>query len=116
MLCVARIQHGAVTIGLAPFEILEVGENNSADVYNTAVIGKSGAPTNGSISIAPNATKKNVKKKFAYYNKEQQRLDEPLPLKDPAGALALDSRMKKLGKNMCNNWYAMLYCDMMVGM
>ncbi|KAL6154424.1 hypothetical protein ACJQWK_01991 [Exserohilum turcicum] len=76
-----------------------------------AAVGKSSTPANGNISIAPNAAKKNIKKKFAYYNKDEQRLDEPLPLKDPAGAHALEARMKKLGKNMCNNWHLGSHCE-----
>lgn len=71
-----------------------------------ATVGKAGAPENGSISIAPTtaATKKNTKKKYAYYNKAGQRLDEPLPPKDPAAAASLEARMKKVGKKMCNHW------------
>lgn len=87
-------------------------ENDNADAYTIAAVGKSSTPANGNISIAPNAAKKNIKKKFAYYNKDEQRLDEPLPLKDPAGAHALEARMKKLGKNMCNNWYVVSCCEL----
>jgi hypothetical protein len=75
---------------------------------DSATVGKIGAPTNGSISIAPSTTtsaiKKNIKKKYAYYNKAEQRLDEPLPPKDPAAAASLEARMKKVGKKMCNHW------------
>lgn len=73
-----------------------------------ATVGKIGAPKNGKILIAPNPTtaiKKNTKKKYAYYNKAEQRLDEPLPPKDPAAAASLEARMKKMGKKMCNHWY-----------
>jgi hypothetical protein len=49
--------------------------------------------------------KNNTKKKYAYYNKAEQRLDEPLPFKDPAAAASLEARMKKVGKKMCNHWY-----------
>ncbi|CAO2648523.1 Nn.00g077900.m01.CDS01 [Neocucurbitaria sp. VM-36] len=68
-------------------------ESNSDSSW--ATIGKSGAPANGSISIAPSNTKTNSKKKYAYYNKAEQRLDEALPPKDPAAAFALETRMKK---------------------
>jgi len=72
-----------------------------------ATVGKTGAPTNGNISIVPatTATTKKGKKKYAYYNKAEQRLDEPLPPKDPAAVASLEARMKKLGKKMCNHWY-----------
>lgn len=69
-----------------------------------AAVGKNGVPLARNFSIAPTA-KKNTKKKYAYYNKAEQRLDEPLPPKDVSAAIALDARMKKLGKNMCNQWY-----------
>lgn len=67
-------------------------------------MGKNGVPATGNISIAPTA-KKNTKKKYSYYNKAEQRIDEPLPPRDPAAIGSLDARMKKLAKNMCNNWY-----------
>ncbi|KAF1828438.1 hypothetical protein BDW02DRAFT_512283 [Decorospora gaudefroyi] len=78
-----------------------------------ATVGKTGAPANGSISIAPTTatTKKNSKKKYAYYNKAEQRLDEPLPSKDPAAAASLEARMKKVGKKMCNHWHLGGYCE-----
>ncbi|RMZ67131.1 c-x8-c-x5-c-x3-h type zinc finger [Pyrenophora seminiperda CCB06] len=78
-----------------------------------ATVGKAGAPTNGSISIAPTttATTKKSKKKYAYYNKAEQRLDEPLPPKDPAAAASLEMRMKKSGKKMCNHWHLGGYCE-----
>lgn len=69
-------------------------------------MGKTDAPSRGSVSIAPN-TKKNTKKKYAYYNKAEQRLDEALPPKDAAAIVSLDARMKKLRKNLCNNWYVL---------
>ena len=69
-----------------------------------AAVGKNGVPAKGSISIAPIA-KKNTKKKYAYYNRDGHRIDEPLPPRDPSAILSLDARMKKLGKNMCNIWY-----------
>lgn len=69
-----------------------------------AAVGKNGVPATGSISIASTA-KKNTKKKYAYYNKKGHRIDEPFPPRDPSAVLSLDARMKKLGKNMCNNWY-----------
>jgi len=42
-----------------------------------ATVGKTGALANGSISIAltTTATTKKGKKKYAYYNKAEQRLD-----------------------------------------
>lgn len=74
-----------------------------------ATVGKTGVPTNGNISIAPPTApaKSNTKKKYAYYNEAGQRLDLPLPPKDPAAAASLDVRMKKGGKKMCNHWYVL---------
>ncbi|KAL1795878.1 hypothetical protein ACET3X_006102 [Alternaria dauci] len=65
-----------------------------------ATVGKFGVPETANISIAPTttATKNNTKKKYAYYNKAGQRLDEPLPPKDPSAAASLEARMKKNGK------------------
>jgi hypothetical protein len=82
----------------------------SADRVYAATIGKTGATANGSISIAPNA-KTNKKKKYAYYNKDEQRLDEPLPPRDPAAAASLDERMKRTGKKMCNHWHLGNHCE-----
>jgi hypothetical protein len=65
-------------------------------------VGKTGPVTNGNISIA--STTKNKKKKYDYYNKEEQRLDEPLPPRDAGAAASLDDRMKRTGKKMCNHW------------
>ncbi|KAF2688800.1 hypothetical protein K458DRAFT_414498 [Lentithecium fluviatile CBS 122367] len=67
-----------------------------------ATVGKAGVSPNENISIAP---KTNPKKKWAYYNKEGQRLDEALPLRDQAAAQAIDQRMKKAGRNLCNHWH-----------
>jgi hypothetical protein len=67
-------------------------------------VGKTGAPPTGNLSIAP-TTKKNTKKKYVYYNEAGHRLDESLPPKDTSAVISLDARMKKLGKNLCNNWY-----------
>lgn len=76
-------------------------------------MGKSGAPENGNISVVPTttATKKNTKKKYAYYNKGGQRLDEPLPPKDPSAVASLEARMKKVGKKMCNHWHLGGHCE-----
>lgn len=70
-------------------------------------------PSNGNISIAPasGTNKTNSKKKYIYYNKSEQRLDEPLPAKDPAGAQALEQRMKRTGKKLCNNWHIGGHCE-----
>lgn len=72
-------------------------------------MGKTGVATNGNISIAP-ATK-NKKKKWAYYNKEEQRLDEPLPPRDSAATASLDERMKRTGKKFCNHWHLGGHCE-----
>ncbi|KAF1917944.1 hypothetical protein BDU57DRAFT_514446 [Ampelomyces quisqualis] len=75
-----------------------------------ATIGKSGATPSGNISIAPIA-KTNKKKKYVYYNKDDQRLDEPLPSRDPAATASLEDRMRRTGKKMCNNWHLGGHCD-----
>ncbi|KAH4895970.1 hypothetical protein HBH74_194040 [Parastagonospora nodorum] len=74
-----------------------------------ATVGKSAGAV-GNISLAP-TTKTNKKKKYAYYNKEEQRLDEPLPPRDPAAAASLEERMKRTGKKMCNHWHLGGHCD-----
>ncbi|KAJ4369862.1 hypothetical protein N0V83_005626 [Neocucurbitaria cava] len=80
--------------------------------YAPPPLSKSGAPANGSISIAPSSnTKTNTKKKYAYYNKAEQRLDEALPPRDPAAAASLEARMKKTGKKMCNHWHLGGHCE-----
>ncbi|KAI4621707.1 hypothetical protein J4E80_004077 [Alternaria sp. BMP 0032] len=96
---------------VTPVSAAAPGESNGDSSW--ATVGKAGAPENGSISIAPTtaATKKNTKKKYAYYNKAGQRLDEPLPPKDPAAAASLEARMKKVGKKMCNHWHLGGYCE-----
>ncbi|KAH8712139.1 hypothetical protein GQ44DRAFT_689294 [Phaeosphaeriaceae sp. PMI808] len=65
---------------------------------------------NGTISIAP-ISKSNKKKRFAYYNKEEQRLDEPLPPREASAAAILDERMKLTGKKMCNHWHLGNNCE-----
>ncbi|KAL1602556.1 hypothetical protein SLS60_005972 [Paraconiothyrium brasiliense] len=73
-----------------------------SDSSYAAVGKKNGVPPKENVSIAPK-TKSN--KKWAYYNKEEQRLDEPLPPKDKAAYEAIEQRMKKSGKNLCNHWH-----------
>lgn len=67
-----------------------------------AQVGKGGALPSQPIPIA---AKPNSKKKYAYYNADGERLDEALPPNDQASKLALDQRMKKYNKNLCNNWH-----------
>ncbi|KAF2128803.1 hypothetical protein P153DRAFT_292341 [Dothidotthia symphoricarpi CBS 119687] len=78
-----------------------------------ATIGKTGSIPNENISIAPNtaAPTTNSKKKYAYYNKAEQRLDEPLPPKDQGATYSLENRMQKSGKKMCNHWHLGNKCD-----
>ncbi|KAI0583435.1 hypothetical protein TUN199_05715 [Pyrenophora tritici-repentis] len=96
---------------VTPLSSTTPGESNKDSSW--ATVGKTGAPANGSISIAPNttATTKKSKKKYAYYNKAEQRLDEPLPSKDPAAAASLEMRMKKVGKKVCNHWHLGGHCE-----
>jgi hypothetical protein len=67
-----------------------------------ATVGKSGVSPNENISIAPKAT---LKKKYLYYNRSGERLDEPLPSRDPAAVQSIEQRMKKGGRNLCNHWH-----------
>jgi hypothetical protein len=76
--------------------------DSTAAEASWAIVGKTGVSPNENISIAP---KINPKKKYAYYNKEGQRLDEALPSRDPAAAQSIDQRMKKTGRNLCNHWH-----------
>ncbi|KAF2640960.1 hypothetical protein P280DRAFT_469634 [Massarina eburnea CBS 473.64] len=67
-----------------------------------ATVGKNGVAPNENISIA---TKSNSKKKWAYYNREGQRLDASLPPLEQAAKQSIEQRMKKTGKNLCNHWH-----------
>ncbi|KAF1923758.1 uncharacterized protein M421DRAFT_405072 [Didymella exigua CBS 183.55] len=80
-----------------------VSATESSDDSTWASVGNTGSRRAESISIAP--SKANTKRKYAYYNKLEQRLDEPLPARDRASVEALDARMKKNGKKMCNNFH-----------
>ncbi|KAF2627044.1 hypothetical protein BU25DRAFT_411148 [Macroventuria anomochaeta] len=83
-----------------------VSATESSEDSTWASVGKTGTERTNSISIASTTNSKaNTKKKYAYYNKSEQRLDEPLPARDRASAEALDARMKKNGKKMCNNFH-----------
>ena len=82
-----------------------VSATESSEDSNWASVGKIRPQRTETISIAPSKAKANTKKKFAYYNKREQRLDEPLPARDKASTEALDARMKKSGKKMCNNYH-----------
>ena len=83
-----------------------VSATESSEDSTWASVGKTGTERTNSISIVPTANSKaNSKKKYAYYNKKEQRLDEPLPVRDRASAEALDGRMRKNGKKMCNNFH-----------
>lgn len=68
-----------------------------------ATVGKTGA-TNGTISIVPK-NQNQSKKKYAYYNKEGYRLDEPLQPRDRHAADAIEKRMDQIGRNLCNHWH-----------
>ncbi|KAH7073765.1 hypothetical protein BKA63DRAFT_566941 [Paraphoma chrysanthemicola] len=85
------------------------GSSESNGDSSWATVGKTGTAPNGNISIAPNTKK--TKKKYAYYNKEEQRLDEPLPPRDNAAAKSLDERMIRTGKKMCNHWHLGGNCE-----
>ncbi|UPX18547.1 uncharacterized protein EKO05_0008842 [Ascochyta rabiei] len=82
-----------------------VSATESSEDSTWASVGKVGTERTDSISIAPTANgRANSKKKFAYFNRNDERLDEPLPPRDRASAEGLDGRMKN-GKKMCNNFH-----------
>lgn len=57
------------------------------------------------------STKTNKKKKYAYYNKDEERLDEPLPPRDSLAIQSLEDRMRNTGKKMCNHWHLGGHCE-----
>lgn len=66
------------------------------------------------------AKKGNKNKKWAYYNKDGERLDLALPAKVPGAAASLEARMKRGGKKMCNHWYVatptLIITDILTGL
>lgn len=82
----------------------------SSEDLSYATVGKNGTVTEV-VSIAPGKKQTNVKKKYAYFNKAEERLDEPLPPKDRGSAESLESRMIKCGKKMCNHFHLAGKCD-----
>ncbi|KAJ4289701.1 hypothetical protein N0V90_011030 [Kalmusia sp. IMI 367209] len=96
--------HGTPTISSPATTVSSLAANPTPEPGEAswATVGKSGNPPNENISIAPK-TKSN--KKWAYYNKDGYRLDEPLPPRDKTASDAIDIRMKKGGKNLCNHWH-----------
>lgn len=76
--------------------------------------GQQAAPVREIIKPATRSNTNNSttgKKKYAYYNKAEHRLDEPLPAKDPNAAASLEARMKRTGKKMCNHWHLGGHCE-----
>lgn len=99
----------------------------SSEDSSWAAVSKSGVPQNGAIPMTPAAVaptaaanKSNNNKKWAYYNKDGERLDLPLPAKVPGAAASLEARMKRGGKKMCNHWYAaiptLIIMDILTGL
>ncbi|KAG9204767.1 hypothetical protein G6514_009998 [Epicoccum nigrum] len=83
-----------------------VSATESSEESTWASVGKVGAERTNSISIAPTVISKvGTKKKYAYFNKSEQRLDEPLPPRDKASMESLERRMARTGKKMCNNFH-----------
>ncbi|KAF2464656.1 uncharacterized protein BDR25DRAFT_271700 [Lindgomyces ingoldianus] len=68
-----------------------------------AIVGKAGG-SNGTISIA-GSNKNAAKKKYIYFNKDGYRLDEALPPRDRNASEAIEKRMEKTGRNLCNHWH-----------
>jgi hypothetical protein len=69
--------------------------SEEADGPTWATVGKNGA-SNGTYTVGS----KKAKKKYIYYNKDGQRLDEPLPPRDRAAAESIDNRMTKVRKGL----------------
>jgi hypothetical protein len=82
----------------------------SSEDSSYAAVGKGGAVSEV-VSIAPGKKQTNVKKKYAYFNKAEQRLDEPLPPKDRGSAESLESRMMRSKKKMCNHFHLGGKCE-----
>lgn len=83
-----------------------VSATESSEESTWASVGKIGAERTNSISIAPTLNSKpGTKKRYAYFNKSEQRLDEPLPPRDKASMESLEKRMARTGKKMCNNFH-----------
>lgn len=83
-----------------------VSATESSEDSSWASVGKGAIERTNSISIAPTTKfKSNGPKKYAYYNKKEQRLDVRLPALDKMSQNALEQRMKKCGKKMCNNYH-----------
>lgn len=77
-----------------------------------AVVSKTGpVPLKKASDTANAAPVKNAIKKFAFFNKAEQRLDEPLPPRDYEAVQSLENRMQKNGKKMCNHWHLLGKCD-----
>lgn len=100
----ASVLTGVSTSPSTPTPSITATESSEDSTW--ASVGKNG---NGRANSAPTepsaASKANTKKKYAYYNKDEQRLDLALPARDPKAADSLDSRMKRSGKKMCNNFH-----------
>lgn len=83
-----------------------VTATESSEDSTWASVGKTVNERTNSAPTAPGSVSRgNTKKKYAYFNKKDERLDEPLPARDSNSAQALDARMKKTGKKMCNNFH-----------
>ncbi|ORX99803.1 hypothetical protein BCR34DRAFT_495161 [Clohesyomyces aquaticus] len=77
--------------------------SSAASSNSWATVGKTGA-SNGNISIAP-SNKTSAKKRYIYFNKDGYRLDEALSPRDKNASEAIEKRMEKAGRNLCNHWH-----------
>ncbi|KAF3002942.1 hypothetical protein E8E13_003727 [Curvularia kusanoi] len=83
-----------------------ISATESSEESSWANVGKGITERTNSISIAPAVNSKPAtKKKYAYFNRSEQRLDEPLPPRDRASVDSLEKRMTRSGKKMCNNFH-----------
>ena len=83
-----------------------VSATDSSEESTWASVGKAAVQRTNSVPLASGAAPKvATKKRYAYFNKKEQRLDERLPPLDKASMTALEQRTKKSGKKMCNNFH-----------
>ncbi|KAF2744461.1 hypothetical protein M011DRAFT_470320 [Sporormia fimetaria CBS 119925] len=74
---------------------------------NYAIISRA-SPAAHTITPSTKATDTDSNR-WIYFNKDDQRLDEPLPPKTPRAEAALEERMKR-GKKLCNQYHLSGYC------
>lgn len=87
---------------------MEEDRSSTASSNSWAAVGKNGLEDGfKTISIAP---KKAKKMRFILFNKDGQRLDEPLAKWDVDAARTFDGRVKAAGTNLCNQYHLNGHC------